>query len=208
MNRRRLLGMLGLLPLAAVAVPVVEHVEQRARRRVVRPLGGADRGYFPNVRLRTHENRRVRLYDDLLAGRNVLVHFFRADPDDATQREAIANLHRLQTLLGERCGRDVFFHSFSLTPERDTPGRLARHHAGCGAGPGWTFLTGAPRDLEYCRQRFGFVDADPRRARRKPKQWNVILLGNEPHQRWSAANVLSRPDVLLDLMNRVAGVKA
>jgi protein SCO1 len=208
MNRRRLLGWLGLLPLVAVAAPVVEHMERRARRRAVRPVDGAHRGYFPNVVLRTHENRRVRLYDDLLAGRNVLLHFFRADPDDAAQREAITNLHRLQTLLGERCGRDVFLYSFSLNPERDTPGRLARYHASCGAGPGWTFVTGAPRDIESCRLRFGFVDADPRLARRKPRQWNVVLLGNEPHQRWTAASVLSRPEVLLDLVNRVAGVKA
>lgn len=206
MNRRRLLTFLGLLPVVAVAAPFVEHLEARARRRVVRPLQGHEQ--FPNVALRTHEGRRVRLYDDLLAGRNVLVHFFRADPGDAGQQEAIANLHRLQTLLGDRCGRDVFLYSFSLTPERDTPARLARHHKSCGAGRGWTFLTGAPRDVELCRVRFGFVDADPRRQYRKPSRWDVVLLGNEPHQRWMASHVLARPEHLLDQLNRVAGLKA
>jgi protein SCO1/2 len=159
------------------------------------------------VTLRTHENRRVRLYTDLLAGRNVLIHFFRADVDDVRQHEETVNLYRLQTLLGERCGRDVFLYSFSLTPERDTPSRLAHHHAQCGAGPGWTFLTGAPRDLELCRVRFGFVHADPKLERRKPKQWDVILLGNEPHERWMAAHALSRPELLFDHLNRMAGLK-
>jgi protein SCO1/2 len=205
MNRRRLLSLLALLPVAAVAAPAAQFLEERARRRVVRPTRGFHRDYFPNVALQTHDGRRVRLYDDLLSGRNVLVHFFRADPDDVGQRDAIANLHRLQTLLGDRAGRDVFLYSFSLVPERDTPARLARHHTDCGAGRGWTFLTGAPRDLDLCRVRFGFVDADP--SRRRPRRWDVVLLGNEPHQRWMASHVLARPEYLLDQLNRVAGLK-
>ena len=208
MNRRRLLGLLGLLPVAAVAAPVAGFLDRRERGRVVRPVRGFRAEYFPNVRLRTHEDKPVRLYDDLLAERNVLVHFFRADPDDVRQRDETLNLYRLQGLLGERCGRDVFLYSFTLDPERDTPDRLLAHHRHCGAGPGWTFLTGAPRDMELCRVRFGFVHADPKLERRRPRHWDVVLLGNERHQRWMAAHALSRPELLLDQVNRVAGLKA
>ncbi len=207
MHRRRMLALLGLVPAVAVAAPVAQFLDQRQRRRRVRPVRGYHRDYFPNVPLRTHENRRVRLYDDLLRGRNVLIQFFRADHEDAREREGTNNVHRLQMLLGERCGRDVFLYSFTLDPERDTPARLRRHHEECSAVPGWTFLTGAPRDLELCRVRFGFVDADPRRGGRRPRHWDLVLLGNEPHQRWMVSHVLSRPELLLDQLNRVAGLK-
>ena len=208
MDRRRLLALLALLPSAAVALPVAQHLEQRERQRVLRPLRGHHRDYFPNVALRTHENRRVRLYDDLLRGRNVLLHFFRAEPDDLREREGIATLSKVESLLGDRCGRDVFLYSFTLAPGRDTPARLRRHHEHVGAGPGWTFLTGAPRDMETCRNRFGFVHADPKLAKGLPKHWDLVLIGNEPHERWMAAHALSRPEVLLDQLNRVAGLKA
>ncbi len=208
MHRRRLLALLGLLPAVAAAAPVAQFLDEQQRQRRVRPVRGYHRDYFPNISLRTHENRRVRLYDDLLQGKNVLIQLFRADHDDAREREGIDNVRRLQTLLGERSGRDVFLYSFTLEPKRDSPARLRRHHEECGAAPGWTFLTGAPRDLELCRVRFGFVDSDPRRANRRPRHWDLVLLGNEPHQRWMASHALTRPELLLDQLNRVAGLKS
>lgn len=208
MNRRRMLALLGLLPVAAVALPVVQALGERGRPRRVRPTAGFHDEYFPNVVLRTHENRKVRLYDDLLRGKNVLIQFFRTDCRDGRCVAATENLLKLQKLLGDRCGRDVFLHSFSLSPERDTPTRLREHFQEHGVGPGWTFLTGPPRNLELCRLRFGFVRHARRAGRDRSEHSNIVLLGNEPHQRWIASPALTRPEVLLDQLNRVAGLKA
>ena len=206
-SRRRWLALLGLLPLAAATVPVLEFLDRRRRPGTQRPIGGFHRGYFPNPVLRTHDDERVRLYDDLLRGKTVLIHFFYSDCKDALCTLATENLVQLQRLLGERCGRDVFMYSFTLAPDQDTPARLRNHRDAHRIGPGWTLLTGTASDLELCRVRFGFTDPDPGLDREKAQHTNVLLLGNEPHERWLASPAAASPRFLLSQLDRVAGVK-
>ena len=207
MNRRQMLTLLGLIPIAATAAPVVQYLEARSRPRKIRPVTGYHAEYFSNVTLRTQDNQRVHLYDDLLKGKNVLINFFYANCKDGVCPVTTENLVKFQKLLGDRCGRDVFIYSFSLAPEQDTPARLKHYQEMHGAGPGWTFLTGSPHDLELCRVRFGFVDPDPELDRAKTQHTNVVLMGNEPHQRWMASPAMTNPEFLLDQMNRVSGKK-
>jgi protein SCO1/2 len=207
MPRRRWLALLGLLPLAGAAIPVLEFLDRRRRPGTQRPVGGFHRGYFPNPVLRTHDDERVRLYDDLLRGKTVLIHFFYTDCRDVPCGVATTNLVQLQRLLGERCGRDVFMYSFTLAPDQDTPARLRDYRDTHKVGPGWTFLTGRSSDLELCRVRFGFTDPDPGLDREKGQHANVLLLGNEPHERWLASPAAARPRFLLSQLDRVAGVK-
>ena len=207
MTRRRWLALLGLLPLAAAAIPVLEFLDRRRRPGSQRPVGGFHRGYFPNPVLRTHDDERVRLYDDLLRGKTVLIHFFHVDCRDALCTVATENLVQLQRLLGERCGRDVFMYSFTLAPDRDTPARLRHHRETHKVGPGWTFLTGTASDLELCRVRFGITDPDPALDREPTQHTNVLLLGNEPHERWLASPAVVGARFLLSQLDRVAGVR-
>jgi protein SCO1/2 len=207
MNRRRWLSLLGLLPVAAAAIPVFESLERRRRPGTQRPVRGFHRDYFPDLELRTQDGERVRLYDDLLKGKTVLVHFFYADGRDGICPAVLDRLVQLQRLLGERCGRDVFMLSFTLAPGEDSPARLLKYRESLRIAPGWTFLTGAASDLALCRARFGIVDPDPALDRVRARHTNVVLLGNEPHERWLASPALSDPAVLLERLDRVAGVK-
>jgi protein SCO1/2 len=207
MTCRQLLALLGLVPVAATAVPVVQYLEARSRPRKIRPVTGFHADYFPNVVLRTQDDQRVRLYDDLLKGKTVLINFFYANCKDGLCPVTTENLVKFQKLLGARCGRDVFIYSFSLAPEQDTPAHLKHYQQMHGAGPGWTFLTGSPHDLELCRVRFGFVDPDPELDRARNQHTNVVLMGDEPHQRWMATPALTNPEFLLSQLNRVAGLK-
>jgi len=116
-----------------------------------------------------------------------------------------ANLVQLQRLLGERCGRDVFMYSFTLAPE--APARLRAYRASYPITAGWTFLTGSAADLALCRARFGVADPDPALDREPARHVNVVLLGNEPHERWLGLPALSSPGALLEQLDRVAGVK-
>lgn len=59
---------------AAAATEAVSEAPKLLVERDARPF--ADR--FPNLVLRTHEGRNVRLYDDLLKGKIVLVNFMYA----------------------------------------------------------------------------------------------------------------------------------
>lgn len=197
MSRRRWLALLGLLPVAAAAIPVLEFLDRRRRPGTQRPARGFHGDYFPDLELRTQDDERVRLYGDLLKGKTVLVHFFRADRDGPSPA-VTENLVQLQRLLGERCGRDVFMVSFTLAPKDDTPARLRQYRASYAIAPGWTFLTGSVQDLELCRARFGIAD---------PDSVNVVWLGNEPHERWLACPALASPRLLLGQVDRVAGVK-
>jgi len=208
MNRRRLLALLGLLPAAATALPVLQALDERSRPRRIRPAGGFHGDYFSNLPLRTQDGTPVRFYDDLLAGKTVAIHFFRTGCTDGLCPVVMQNLVQLQRLLGDRCGRDVFMYSFTLAPEEDTPERLRRFREQLGVGPGWAFLTGARRDLEVCRARLGFTEPDPRLDRDRSAHTNRVLFGNEPHQRWMASPALTRPEFLLDQINRVAGLQA
>ena len=206
-TRRRLLALLGLVPLAATALPVAQYLARGRRATRIRPLHGFHGEYFPNVVLRTQDGERVRLYDDLLRGKTVLINFFYTNCQDGLCPATTQNLVHLQQRLGERCGRDIFMYSFSLAPRQDTPARLRHYREMHEVGPGWTFLTDSPDDLELCRQRFGFVDPDPELDRSRTQHTNVVLLGNEPHQRWMASPALTSPAFLEDQLDRVAGVK-
>jgi len=185
-SRRRWLALLGLLPVAAASIPVLESMGQRRRPGTQRPVRGFHRDYFPDVLLRTQDGEPVRLYSDLLKGKTVLVHFFDADARDGLFPSVTENLLQLQRLLGER---------------------LKGLRASRPIAPGWTFLTGSAPDLELCRARFGIADSDPALDRAPARHTNVVLLGNEPHERWLASPALSSPAFLLEQLDRVAGVK-
>ncbi|MEY2807390.1 MAG: hypothetical protein RIR65_1807, partial [Planctomycetota bacterium] len=77
------------------------------------PIKAADvRGanYFPNCELVTHEGRKVKYFDDLLAGKTVVVNFIYTTCPDACPM-ATAKLAEVQELFKDRMGKDVHFYS-------------------------------------------------------------------------------------------------
>ena len=102
------------------------------------------------------------------------------------------NLVRVQKLLGERMGKDIFMYSLTLKPEEDSPGKLAEYAQMHGVRPGWKFLTGAPADLELLRRKLGYVDPDPEVDKDKSNHIGVIKYGNEPLQRWGGCPAMSK----------------
>jgi protein SCO1/2 len=161
---------------------------------MVEPLGPAS---FPNVVLRTHEDREVRFYDDLIAGKVVMINFMYARCEGICPGNT-ANLRKVQRLLGDLVGREVFMYSITLKPEEDTPEVLATYAAAHGVGPGWQFLTGSPEDIELLRQTLGFTDPDPVLDQDKSTHVGVVLYGSEPHQQWAACPGMAEPAVLAE----------
>ena len=148
--------------------------------------------YFPNVLLRTHKNSTVRFYDDLIRGKIVIINFMYAHCERLCPMQT-ANLLKVQRILGDRVGRDIFMYSLTLKPEEDTPQVLKRYADSFGVSPGWLFLTGKAEDIETLRRKLGFVDADPVLDRDKSQHIGVILYGNEAIDRWAACPALSNP---------------
>ena len=63
---------------------------------------------------------------------------------------------QVQESLDDHFGRDIFFVSITVDPERDTPEVLKQYAESSGANPqGWYFLTGAADSIESVQQRYG-----------------------------------------------------
>jgi protein SCO1/2 len=160
--------------------------------------------HLPNVALRTHDNRAVRFYDDLVRDRIVVINFMYATCDGICPG-ITANLVRVHKLLADRVGRDIFMYSITLKPEQDTPAVLAKYAAMYRTGPGWWFLTGAPGDVEMLRRKLGFVSPDPQTDADESEHIGNIRYGNEARMLWAACPGLAEPDFIVESIGWVAG---
>jgi protein SCO1/2 len=141
--------------------------------------------YFPNVVLRNQDNQKFRFYDDIVKDKVVTINFFFAKCEDICPL-VTSNLARVQKVLGDRVGREIFMNSISLKPQQDTPAMLKAfakmHHA----GPGWNFLTGKPADIELLRRSLGFTNPDPRLDQEINQHIGNVRYGNERLMLWAA----------------------
>ena len=187
-SRRKLLGLFGMAPLAVGAFAAVGDtppssttgmtLSERSRRRI-------QEQHLPNISLITQDGKQVHFYDDLIKDKVVCMNFFFAKCDEVCPR-VMANLAKVQRLLGSRVGRDLFMYSFTLKPEEDTVDTLKHAHEMYGAKPGWTYLTAAPHDMEKLRVAIGFTYPDPAIDADKTQHIGNIRYGNEPLMLWSA----------------------
>ena len=158
--------------------------------------------WFTNVEVKTQDGRTLRFYDDVLKGKIVLINFFFTDCD-AVCPLMTENLARVQELLGDRVGKDIFMVSISLQPEHDTPEVLAAYAKTYGVGPGWLFLTGKKNDIELLRHRLGFVDSDPVEDADPEQHIGTVRITNEPMHRWAMSPALVNPPALVRTVKRV-----
>ena len=190
MNRRRLLTQYALSSIA-FALPASASTEnQPAPDRTPRA------GYFPNFALRTHENRVVRFYDDLIKGKIVIINMMYAQCEGICPAMT-SNLVHVQAVLADRIGRDIFMYSLTLQPEIDTPSALRDYAQMHGAGPGWLFLTGRRREMEVLRRKLGFFDPDPAVDQDRSQHLGFVRFGNEALDRWAACPALSNPEQIV-----------
>ena len=142
----------GALALSAAGVPLsVASAAETDAESCERPARGPDARHFPNHVVITHEGARALFYDDLLVGKTVVLHCM-SIATEPVYRTA-EKLARVQPLVGDRLGRDVFFYSLTTDPEHDTPMVLREFAARHSAGPGWLFLTGETAVMHELRDR-------------------------------------------------------
>ena len=137
--------------------------------------------YFPNVVLTTQDGTKVHFYDDVLKGKIVVIDLIYTHCVDACPLET-ARLAQVQKLLGDRVGKDVFFYSISIDPNRDTPKVLKAYAEKYHVGAGWTFLTGKKSDIDLISKKLGlYSDPDPNNP---DGHTPSVLVGNEPSGQW------------------------
>ena len=185
---KMLFGLLALTLLAGVSEAQTWQVKTPRQRLAERS--------FPNVTLTTHDGKKVKFYDDLLKDKIVIINFMYIRCQ-GTCPGTTANLVKVQKLLGDRVGKDIFMYSITLKPEEDTAKDLAAYAKAYKVGPGWKFLTGDPKDIELLRQKLGFIDRDPERDANKSNHISMLRWGNEPHTLWAGCPASLAPSKIV-----------
>lgn len=186
-SRRKFLSLTAAAPLAAGVLGATSAAEphkwpvvtQEMARKRLQEL------HLPNLPMITHEGKRVLFYDDLVKDKVVSLNFFFANCEDLCPL-VTANLAKVQKLMGDQVGRDIYMYSFTLKPEEDTVDVIRNYRNKFGAGPGWTFLTAKPEDMEKLRVAIGFTYPDPAIDKDTTQHIGNVRYGNEPLMYWSA----------------------
>jgi protein SCO1/2 len=206
-NRRDVLTMLGVGGAAVLAGGVAAGAPGRAAADAEDDSRArTQERYLPNVELLTHEGRKVRFYDDLVKNKIVLINFMYAECTGICPG-ITANLQRVQKLLGDRVGRDIFMYSVTLTPEKDTPRKLWEYVKMHRIEPGWTFLTGKPDDVELLRRRLGFYTSNQKNDKDKTNHTGMVRYGNEPRQWWGMCPGQAKPEWIVETIHWMDGPK-
>jgi len=186
LSRRNLFG------LAAVRAATDAAAADRERIR---------RKHFPDVTLFTQDNKKVRFYDDVVKDKIVTINFFYAHCEGICPI-VTANLVKVQKILADRVGRDIFMVSITLKPAEDTPAVLKEYAESYKIKPGWTLLTGKPDDIELLRRSLGFTNLDPLLDADKSQHIGNIRYGNEPMLQWAAMPGMAKAEEIAHSINR------
>src|SRR5262249_46340531 len=107
LSRRKMLGMVAAAPLASATL--TQALAQGTSPKAISSREMIRQRYFPNLVLTTHEGHKVRFYDDLLKDKIVLINMMYARCEGICMPVTM-NLRRVQKMLGDRVGRDIFFY--------------------------------------------------------------------------------------------------
>ena len=172
---------------AAFALIIIKHIS------IVNAASPWGANYFPNVPLTTQEGKIVHFFDDLIKDKVVVINFIYTHCADSCPLET-AQLLRVQKILGDRLGKDVFFYSITIDPEHDTPEVLKEYKERFKAH--WTFLTGKESDIIQLRKKLGLYIEEIQDG---SNNHNVsMIIGNQTTGRWMKRSPFENPHVLAD----------
>jgi len=161
------------VPAAATAVTAVASTgkkENSAFKTCPRAKGGKTASRFPQVIVEDQNKRKAWFYEEMVNDKLVLVSFTSVKGEK--YYPILDNLVKVQEMLGDRLGKDVFMYTITTSPERDSPDdlkKLAEKH-----GANWQFITGKPENI---REILGAFNA---RGSLHALSW----IGNEATGRW------------------------
>jgi protein SCO1 len=173
--------------------------QQQARETAAQARWGGN--YFPNVSLTTQHGQGVKFYD-LIRGKVVAINLIYTTCHYSCPLET-ARLGQVQTLLGDRMGRDVLFLSISINPEYDTPAVLKDYAKKYHAGPGWLFVRGKPSDIELLSKKLGLYSSP--NPDNKDGHTPTLLIGSEPTGQWIHGSGIDNPRYTATMIDQWVG---
>lgn len=143
--------------------------------------------YFGSAVLTDQNGEKLRLYDDLLKGKIVVVNAFFSTCQGVCA-VTMPKIAELQAVAGDRLGKDVSFLSISVDPLTDTPAKLKKYAQGLGAKPGWHLLTGDREAVEQALGKFGqYVEV-------RENHSNLLIMGNDRTGLWKKVLGLAKTE--------------
>lgn len=171
-----------LLLLAAVALPAF----------ATGPAGE----YFKDIVLTDQNGHRVRLYEDVIKDRTIVMNSFFASCKGAcpimTQTYA-----SLQDRFADHLGKDLMLVSITVDPDNDTPPKLAAYARKAKAKPGWLLLTGSKDEVTRALKKIGQYSETPQ------EHLNIMIVGNDRTGLWKKAFALAKPEEIAGIVNSV-----
>jgi cytochrome oxidase Cu insertion factor (SCO1/SenC/PrrC family) len=160
-------------------------------------LDGASR-YFGNIVLIDQDGRRLRFYDDLLAGRVAVINGFFGGCT-ASCPVVLSNLAALHERLAIE-GIDASFVSITVDPDGDTPERLPAIARRFGVSAGWHLLSGPPDSVRQVLSKLGLAPdpGDP------ADHLSVLYVANLRTGLWVKAFSTAPVDDLMSLIVQTA----
>jgi len=164
------------------------------------PEASAAEKYFTDVELLDQDGKKVRFYSDVLKGKTVVVNAFFTSCTSVCP-PMNRNMEKIQEVLGDRVGRDVFLVSLTVDPEVDTPARMKEYAKKFHAGRGWIFLTGKKENLDWALYKLGqYVE-------KKDDHKTIFIIGNEPTGLWKKAFGMANVAELVQVVESVVNDK-
>ncbi|MGE5048714.1 MAG: SCO family protein [Deltaproteobacteria bacterium] len=153
----------------------------------------------------TQDGKVVRFYDDLVKGKAVAINLMYTHCSGNCPLET-ARMAQVQKLLGDRVGKEIFFYSITVEPERDTPEVLKAYAARYHVQPGWLFLTGKMDDIKLISQKLGLSSLTD--GSDKDGHQPSLMIGNEGTGQWMRNSAVDNPRFLATTMiNFLEGFK-
>ncbi|MFY9825762.1 MAG: hypothetical protein WAM82_30590, partial [Thermoanaerobaculia bacterium] len=181
-----------ILAAGAKAIPAIPALALGMQDDCERPARGPNAGDIPNHVVITHQGAKALFYDDLVAGRTVVLHCMSIATEP--RYRTVESLARVQPLLAGRLGRDVFFYSLTQDPECDTVHALRDFAARHGAGDGWSFLTGEPAALLDLKARLFSQSGGHRHEPEEDCALAMLRYGNAAVGLWGSVPARSAPE--------------
>ncbi|HEX5736277.1 MAG TPA: SCO family protein [Blastocatellia bacterium] len=176
--------------LALTAGPLSASAQQAQDRRPPKDA-------ITNVRVVDQDGKRINFYEDLVKGRVVAINFI------YTTCTAICPMQgnqfaRLQTMLGDRLGKDVMLISISADPEADSAQKLKTWLSHFGSKQGWTFVTGEKSEIDRLSRALTGDQA------RKGDHSPAMFIGNYDKGVWKRVYGLAEPERLTRLIGEMS----
>jgi protein SCO1 len=149
---------------------------------------------IPDVMLLDQDGNKVRFYTDLIKDKVVVINFIFTSCKIVCPPLG-SNFARIQSVLGERLGKDVHLISISTDPETDTPAQLRAWGAKFGARPGWTLVTGEKAQIDEVV--LALIGDIARKGAHSP----IVLIGSDARGEWVQEYGLAAPARLLKVID-------